>query len=86
MTEIVRKLYNLEACPYCRMVREKLDELNLTYEKIDVPPARDLRTEVMEVSGQPTVPVLIDGETMLDDEDKIIAYLDTTYGVNGETA
>jgi glutathione S-transferase len=73
------KLYNLDSCPYCVMVRRKLDELGLLYEKIDVPPSHHLRTEVVQVSGQPTVPVLVDGEVVLDDEDEIIEYLDKKY-------
>lgn len=74
------KLYNLESCPYCRMVREKLDELGLPYEKIEVPPAHQMRTEVWRISGQPFVPVLVDGDVLLDDEYKIIEYLESKYG------
>jgi glutathione S-transferase len=64
------------------MVRRKLDDLGLKYEKIDVPAQRQLRTEVIKVSGQPLVPVLVDGDIVLDDEDKIIEYLDSKYGWN----
>jgi glutathione S-transferase len=79
------KLYNLEYCSYCVRVRRRLDELGISYEKIDVPLAHHLRTEVIQVSGQPTVPVLVDGDVVLDDEDEIIEYLDTTYGKEQET-
>ncbi len=78
------KLYNLESCPFCIMVRRKLDELELRYEKINVPPAHHLRTEVIQVSGQPAVPVLVDGDVVLDDEDDIIEYLDSKYGKTQE--
>jgi len=74
------KLYNLESCPYCVMVRNKLEALGLEYEKINVPGWRGLRKEVFEVSGQYTVPVLVDGEIILDDEEKILPYLDEKYG------
>jgi glutathione S-transferase len=74
------KLYNLESCPYCVMVRNKLEELGLEYEKIEVPRDRSQRTEVFEVSKQWTVPVLVDGDVMLDDEEKILPYLDQKYG------
>lgn len=74
------KLYNLESCPYCKMVRDKLASLNLSYEKINVPANRPDRKEVHEVSGQWTVPVLVDGDVMLDDEEKILPYLDQKYG------
>jgi glutathione S-transferase len=78
------KLYNLEYCPYCVLVRRKLDELGVTYDKVDVPLAHHLRTEVIQVSGQPTVPVLVDGDMVLDDEDEIIEYLDRRYGKKQE--
>ena len=78
-------LYNLEACPYCAMVRRKLADLGLAYEKIEVPALHELRTEVVKVSGQPMVPVMVDGEVVLDDEDKIVAYLETTYGTREGT-
>lgn len=77
------KLYNLESCPYCQMVRRKLDELNLPYETVDVPGPHHLRAEVIRVSGQPLVPVLMDGDVILDDEEKIIKHLDTHYGSKG---
>jgi glutaredoxin 3 len=74
------KLYNLESCPYCKVVRDKLATLKLDYEKIDVPPSRPNRHEVFKVSNQYTVPVLVDGDVMLDDEEKILPYLDKKYG------
>jgi len=76
------KLYDLDSCPFCELVRDKLEELNLSYEKISVPSSRNLRTEVFEVSGQYLVPVLVDGTVILDDEEKIVQYLEKTYGKN----
>lgn len=61
------------------MVREVLAKLSVPYEKIDVPLPHEMRKEVYEVSGQYTVPVLVDGETVLDDEHEIIAYLKQNY-------
>jgi glutathione S-transferase len=74
------KLYNAEWCWYCRRVRDKLDELGLNYEVIEVPVRHSQRTEVLEVSGQTSVPVLVDGDKVIDDDDIIIPYLETTYG------
>ncbi len=73
-------LYDLAACPYCRMVRDRLEALGIAYDLIAVPPRHAERTEVFRVSGQTYVPVLVDEGIVLDDEDKIIQYLDTTYG------
>lgn len=73
-------LYDLDACPYCRMVRDKLDALELPYEKVPVPMNRNDRREVYAVSGQYLVPVLVAGDLVLDDEEKIIDHLEKTYG------
>ncbi|MBM3269357.1 MAG: glutathione S-transferase N-terminal domain-containing protein [Candidatus Sericytochromatia bacterium] len=73
-------LYQYEGCGYCRMVRQKMSELLLTYVNVNVPVDRRSRTEVMAVSGQDTVPVLVDGEVVLSDEDDILEYLENTYG------
>lgn len=76
------KLYNLDGCSYCAMVKEVLTQMSLEYEKIDVPWPHHQRQEVHEISGQTTVPVLVDGGVVLDDEYKIIDYLKKTYPVN----
>jgi glutaredoxin 3 len=74
------RLYNAEWCWYCQRVREKLGQLGLAYELIEVPVRHSLRKEVLEVSGQTSVPVLVDGDMVLDDDDVIIPYLERTYG------
>ncbi|MFC7098420.1 glutathione S-transferase N-terminal domain-containing protein [Halobaculum marinum] len=76
-------LYELEGCPYCAKVTNKLAELGLEYESITVPRSHDERTEVKEVSGQTGVPVLVDEEHGVDgmaESDDIVAYLEETYG------
>ena len=73
------KLYSINSCGYCTMVRETLDKLGLTYQTIDVPWPHNQRTEVYKVSGQYMVPVLVDGDKILDDEYEIIDYLKQKY-------
>ncbi|WP_299269172.1 glutathione S-transferase N-terminal domain-containing protein [Halorientalis sp.] len=76
------ELYELEGCPYCAKVIEKLDELDLNYESHMVPRSHDERTEVQEVSGQTGVPVLVDPENDVDgmpESDDIVEYLENTY-------
>ena len=75
------KLYNIDGCGYCGMVRSTLKQLELEYETINVPWPHHERTEVYEISGQHMVPVLTDGEVVLSDEYKIIDYLKKTYPV-----
>ncbi|HSL94234.1 MAG TPA: glutathione S-transferase N-terminal domain-containing protein [Bacillota bacterium] len=73
-------LYNLDHCPYCRKVREVLSELALDYELVEVPKERDARNEVFAASGQYFVPVLIDGDIIIaDDDEKAITYLRDKY-------
>ena len=76
------KLYNIDGCGYCAMVRNALAKLNIDYEKVDVSWSHPERKEVYEVSGQTTVPVLVDGDIILSDEYEIIDYLQKNYPVN----
>lgn len=76
-------LYELPGCPYCAKVINKLDELGLEYDSIEVPRSHGERTEVKEVSGQTGVPVILDEEHGVDgmsESDDIVAYLEETYG------
>ena len=75
------KLYNIDGCGYCAMVRSTLKQLELGYEIISVPWSHHERKEVFEVSGQNMVPVLVDGDVVLSDEYEIIDYLKKTYPV-----
>ena len=77
-TEIV--LYQAEWCPYCARVRKKLTDLLLDYQNVNVPHSHAERGEVKAVSGQTSIPVLVDGDVILDDDDTIIPYLDRKYG------
>jgi glutathione S-transferase len=74
-------LYQLDGCPYCEQVADRLDELKISYESIWVEPLHSDRDEVERVSGQRAVPVLIDdrfGVTMAE-SDRILEFLNTTY-------
>ncbi|RBI63072.1 glutaredoxin [halophilic archaeon] len=77
------ELYELEGCPFCAKVTDKLDELGLEYDSHFVPRAHEERTEVEEISGQTGVPVLVDHDHDVDgmpESDDIVAYLEETYG------
>ena len=76
-------LYELPGCPYCAKVKDKLAELDLEYDSIEVPRSHDQRSEVEAVSGQTGVPVLVDPEHDVEgmpESDDIVAYLERTYG------
>ena len=79
-------LYQAEWCPYCARVRKKMTDMLLDYHTVNVPHAHEERTEVKAVSGQTSIPVLVDGDVVLDDDDTIIPYLEKTYGNRAATA
>lgn len=74
-------LYQLDGCPYCERVVERLTDINVDYETVWVEGLHSKRDEVRRVSGQRLVPVLIDddyGVTMAE-SDNILAFLDRMY-------
>ena len=81
-------LYQASWCGYCRRVIHTLNELAIPYEAVEVPPLHSLRKELFDVSGQYGVPTLVDGDTVIaDDDDAIITDLEKTYNTApGETA
>ncbi|WP_137286645.1 glutathione S-transferase N-terminal domain-containing protein [Halorussus salinisoli] len=77
------ELYELQGCPYCAKVVDKLDELGLDYESHVVAGPKSERDEVERVSGQRGVPVLADEENGVEgmpESDDIVEYLEETYG------
>lgn len=74
-------LYQLEGCPYCEAVADRLEERDIEYESVWVDALHSDRDEVKRVSGQRQVPVVVDDEygvTMAESE-RILEYLDQTY-------
>jgi glutathione S-transferase len=74
------KLYHVNWCPECLTVRQRLDELGVSYESVIVPDSRPQRSEVFKASGQYYVPVLLDGDKVLSETADIMSYLESTYG------
>jgi glutathione S-transferase len=81
--ELMLQLYDIENCPYCRLVREALTELDLDAEIYPCPKQGErFRPQVVERGGKAQFPYLVDpntGEEMYESLD-IIAYLFETYG------
>ncbi|OLZ42062.1 NrdH-redoxin [Natrinema saccharevitans] len=74
-------LYQLEGCPYCELVADRLDELGVEYDSVWVEGLHSKRNEVKRVSGQRQVPVIVDedrGVTMAESE-RIVDFVDATY-------
>jgi glutaredoxin len=75
------ELYQLEGCPYCETVADRLEELDVDYESVWVEALHSERDEVKRVSGQRGVPVVVDdsyGVTMAESE-RILEFLESTY-------
>lgn len=73
-------LYQREGCPYCQIVRKKLDQLGLRYLAIPVEKNGEERDELRKVSGQTAVPVLVDRAKVIVESQEIIQYLNKMYG------
>jgi glutathione S-transferase len=76
------ELYDFEACPYCRKVREVLSELDLDYLAHPVAHGSPRRAELVERGGKMMAPYLVDpnsGAEMYESDD-IIGYLNASYG------
>jgi len=76
------ELYDFEACPYCRKVREVLCELDLDYLAHPVARGSSRRAELAQRGGKVQAPYLVDPNTdgELYESDDIIGYLNATYG------
>jgi hypothetical protein len=75
-------LYEYEASPFCRKVREACAMLDLTVEYRPCPGARQgwSNIQAQTTGGKRTVPLLIDGDVAMFESDDIIRYLFNTYG------
>jgi glutathione S-transferase len=81
------ELWDFEACPYCRKVREVLSELDLDYLAHPVAHGSPRRARLVRLGGKMQAPFLVDpntGTSLYESED-IIAYLNERYGA-GERA
>ena len=71
------KLYDLPPSPNSMKAQIALAYKELPYEKILVDPQD--RTEVVKVSGQPLMPVLVHGDRVIFDSAAILRYLDANF-------
>ena len=71
-------------CP-CGAVARKLKQLDLPYRTERVSQRRRNRPEILELTSQNRVPVLVDGEEVINDSRRIRQYLDWAYGEEAES-
>ncbi|NHN47802.1 NrdH-redoxin [Halostella sp. JP-L12] len=74
-------LYELDGCPYCEKVHERLQELDIDYESVWVDGLHSERDGVARVSNQRSVPVLVDEEygVTMGESERILEFIETTY-------
>lgn len=60
----------------CGKVARRLDELGIEYAEVRVPTRRQGREEVVALTGQDRVPVIVDGDEVVCDSHRILEYLD----------
>lgn len=77
----MRRLYQLDDCPYCETVRRALHYFILEYNAVWI--TRDDRDAVRDVSGQEEVPVLTENGRVFTDSEPIVRYLEESYGSRG---
>ncbi len=81
--EQLLELYDIENCPYCRLVREALTELDLDVLIFPCPKrGKRFRPEVVEKGGKAQFPYLVDPNTgvAMYESLEIVEYLFDTYG------
>jgi glutaredoxin 3 len=76
-------LYHRWKCPWCAAVRQAIENVGAQVELVEVPYRREERTMVMEASGQPRVPVLVDGDEVVVESRRIVRHLYSRYGDAG---
>jgi glutathione S-transferase len=69
-------------CP-CGAVARRLKKHGLEYRTQRLSYRRRDRAEVMELTKQKYVPVLVDGDEVINDSRRIVEYIDWAYGREG---
>lgn len=60
------KIYSTPTCPYCKMAKEYLSSKGIAYQNLDVSANNLDKEEMVKVSGQMGVPVIvINGEVIV---------------------
>ena len=73
------KIYSTSTCPYCKMAKDYLSSKGVSYEDIDVAADQEKAKEMVNISGQMGVPVLVINDEVIVgfDKKKIDSFLNT---------
>jgi glutaredoxin-like YruB-family protein len=64
------KIYSTPTCPYCTMAKQYISSKGKSYENIDVSADQDKAQEMVKLSGQMGVPVIVVDGTIVTGFDK----------------
>ena len=78
------ELFQAEWCPYSHRVRQRLTELGVDFVAKQVEADRHERKELKRVSGQRSIPTLVDGEVVVTHPEEIVAYLDDKFELRSD--
>ena len=70
-------------CP-CGAVSRRLRKLGIEHRTERVPYRKSDRPEIVELTGQKRVPVLVDGDEVIHDSKRILEYLEHAHGERGD--
>ena len=75
------ELYQIEQCPYCKKVRQKLTELNIDFICRNVENGTRKRGILLTLGGKNQVPFLVDldKDVFMYESDHIVEYLEQNY-------
>jgi len=59
----------------CGTVARRLKKAGIEFEQLRVPQRRKQRVEILELTGQDWVPVIVDGDEVIHDSHRILQYL-----------
>ncbi len=64
------KVYSTPTCPYCTMAKEYLSSKGVTFENVDVSADKAAGEEMVKISGQMGVPVIVADDEVIVGFDK----------------
>ncbi|NQT28095.1 MAG: glutathione S-transferase N-terminal domain-containing protein [Candidatus Omnitrophica bacterium] len=64
------KIYSTSTCPYCTLAKEYLTSKGISFQSIDVSADKTASEEMIKISGQMGVPVIVAGDEVIVGFDK----------------
>ncbi len=67
-------VYTTRTCPYCHAAKKFLEDKKIAYTEVDVSSDDAMRTKLIKMSGQQTVPQIFSGDKSIGGYDDLVAY------------